>query len=175
MHYISPHNINTFYVMKQGNIQQIDLSVNVTAGTDFKILNLKSGSMEIHVAENSDTAVLAYFSTGKKVKNLAEEICKKNIDLLIRAVNNRTRERNYYKLYSELLEGELSEEEFENELEMNSDKYVITPDIRPSMIEFQEAVLLAREIMDVESTGGLETLFSFDEDFVSSHCKILLP
>ena len=37
--------------------------------------------------------------------------------LLIRAVNNRTRERNYFKLCNQLLDKEITDEEFEKEIE----------------------------------------------------------
>lgn len=40
-------------------------------------------------------------------------------DLYIRAINNRTRERNYFKLYSSLLRGDISDEDFDEEIDKN--------------------------------------------------------
>lgn len=99
---------------------------------------------------------------------------KTAIKLLLDAVNNRTRERNYYKLLYELAEGEISDSQFEKELEQNPERYVVKTNVRPSTIEFQQAVILAKDIMDVQTSGSLETLFSFDEEYLDSECKKLL-
>ena len=49
-------------------------------------------------------------------------------ELMTRAVNNRTRERNYFKLYCEMLDGNITEEEFDKEIEEHEDKYIIKQD-----------------------------------------------
>lgn len=49
-----------------------------------------------------------------------------SIESLTRAVNNRTRERNYFRLYSEMLDGTISDEEFDRQIEDHEDLYVVT-------------------------------------------------
>ena len=46
-------------------------------------------------------------------------------DLYVRAINNRTRERNYFKLYSSLLRGDISDDDFDEEIDKNEDDYVV--------------------------------------------------
>ena len=45
------------------------------------------------------------------------------LDLMTRAVNNRTRQRNYFQLQSSMLEGLISEDEFYKRIEENEDDY----------------------------------------------------
>lgn len=85
---------------------------------------------------------------------------------LIQAINNRTRERNYFRLYSELLEESISEEEFENELKMNPDEYIIKLNHHPSQEEIQIALNASEDIKDLSSFEDLQTLFSFAPDQV---------
>ena len=94
--------------------------------------------------------------------------------MLVDAVNNRTRERNYYQLYSRLLENEISEEEFDREINEHPDDYVISTDKVPSEVEFNEALALADHIKGVETSGDIETLFSFRGDEFNEYCKKLL-
>lgn len=94
--------------------------------------------------------------------------------MLVDAVNNRTRERNYYQLYSRLLENEISEEEFDNEIDENPDDYVISTDKVPSEIEFHEAIALSDHIKGIETTGDIESLFSLNGEVFNEYCKRLL-
>lgn len=80
---------------------------------------------------------------------------------LIQAINNRTRERNYFRLYSELLEDSISEEQFEKELKDNPDEYIIKLDHHPTQEEIQIALNASEDIKDLSSLEDLQTLFSF--------------
>ena len=84
------------------------------------------------------------------------------VNMLIEAVNNRTRERNYFRKYSELLEGIITDEEFDKELVDNEEEYVVSSHIKPSTEELTIALQLADRIKDVENTEDLASLFSFD-------------
>lgn len=86
------------------------------------------------------------------------------IELLFQAVNNRTVERNYFRLYSQLLEGTISEEFFDQEIANNEDDYVIVTDKRPSLDDIRAALLLATRIKDIDSSTDLSTAFSFSPD-----------
>lgn len=82
--------------------------------------------------------------------------------MLINAINNRTRERNYFRLYSELKDEIISEEEFERKLDSSEDDFVVCTDIIPSMEDVKKALFLSKQIKDVETSEDLSSLFSFD-------------
>ena len=88
----------------------------------------------------------------------------KMTNLLITAVNNRTRERNYFKKYVEMLEGVISDEELDKAIEDHEDEYVIPEDKEPTMEEIQCALEVASSLKDVYSVEDLESLFSFKPD-----------
>lgn len=94
--------------------------------------------------------------------------------MLVDAVNNRTRERNYYRLYSRLLEKEISDEDFERIIDENPKDYMISTDKIPSETEFHEAIALSDHIMGVETSGDIESLFSFNGEEFNKYCKKLL-
>ncbi len=85
-------------------------------------------------------------------------------ELLIRAVNNRTRERNYFKKLVELFQDEISEEEFDKEIEENENEYVITTDEIPTHEDLVLACEIARRIKDVNDYDDLSALFSFNQE-----------
>lgn len=82
-------------------------------------------------------------------------------ELLVTAVNNRTRERNYFKKYVELLEGTISDDEFDKAIEDNEDDYVIPEDKEPTLEDVQCVLEMAPELKDVDSVEDLASLFSF--------------
>ena len=89
---------------------------------------------------------------------------QKTIELLFQAVNNRTVERNYFRLYSQLLEGTITEDFFDQEIANNEDDYVIVTDKRPSFEDLRTALLLATKIKDINNSTDLSTAFSFSPD-----------
>lgn len=84
-------------------------------------------------------------------------------ELMTRAINNRTRERNYFKLYSEMLDGDISEEEFDKEIEQNEDKYLIKQDKDASVEDIEVALEVSPSLMDVTSPDDMAEVFSFSE------------
>ena len=87
----------------------------------------------------------------------------KSLDLLSDAVNNRTRERNYFKKYVELLMGDITEEEFAREIEENESLYVVQPYREASKYDLRLALDLVENggLMDVDSIDDMADLFSF--------------
>lgn len=85
-------------------------------------------------------------------------------ELLIKAVNNRTRERNYFKKLVELFQGEVTEEEFDKAIEENEDDYVITADVTPSREDLMLACEAAKQIKDVRDLDDFAALFSFNPE-----------
>lgn len=81
--------------------------------------------------------------------------------MLLNAVNNRTRERNYFRLYSELLENSITEDFFSSELEKNEKNYVISESETPTKENVRIALKLTENLMDVNDSEDLASLFSF--------------
>lgn len=84
-------------------------------------------------------------------------------ELLIRAFNNRTREYNYFKRYSELLEGELSEDDFDNEIERNKDDYVVPAGKDADIRDIELAMQVVPRLKGIQSTDDFTALFSFSD------------
>lgn len=89
-------------------------------------------------------------------------------ELLIRAVNNRTRERNYFKMYSELLEGELTDEDFDNEIEQNKDEYVVPAGKDADIRDVELAMQVVKYLKGVQSTDDFTALFSFSDKSIQN-------
>ena len=85
-------------------------------------------------------------------------------ELLFTAVNNRTRERNYFQLLTKLLSEEISDDEFDKEIEENEDRYVLQSNQTPSRPQFEMACILAKRLMDINSPDDFLSLFSFSEE-----------
>ena len=85
-------------------------------------------------------------------------------ELLIRAVNNRTRERNYFKKLVDLFQNEITEEEFDKEIEENENEYVITTNEIPTREDLALACEISKHIKDVEDVDDLSALFSFNQE-----------
>lgn len=81
---------------------------------------------------------------------------------LIQAVNNRTRERNYFRLCTQLLKNEISDEEFDREIDEHEDDYVITTDTSMSAEDINLLCAVAPNIKGVDTLEDLQDLFSID-------------
>lgn len=84
-------------------------------------------------------------------------------ELLVRAVNNRTRERNFFRLYADMLEHNITEEEYTRELEERQDEYVLPLPVEADMADIETAVQLSKRIKGVESMDDFQSLFSFSD------------
>lgn len=83
---------------------------------------------------------------------------------MTRAVNNRTRERNYFKLYCEMLDGNITEEEFDKEIEEHEDKYIIKQDKDASIEDIEVALEVSPSLMSITSPDDMAEVFSFSEN-----------
>ena len=88
-----------------------------------------------------------------------------------RQINNRTIERNYFRLYGDLLSGDISEQEFQQEIEEHESDYVLENNIIPSEEDIKLAIQLSEHVKDVQSSEDLSSLFSFNSIAID---KILL-
>lgn len=101
-------------------------------------------------------------TTAKGGATLALPVAALNAErnLLIRAINNRTRERNYANICLRLAEGEISEDEFEEEILNNEDRYVISFEDDTSEEEIIIASRLTKDVLDVDTEDDFRELFS---------------
>ena len=99
------------------------------------------------------------------------EIPQKLIELAVRAINNRTRERNFSRLGEQLASGEITEEDYDCAIDEHEEEYVIKCDIKPSEMDIKMAATLAPQIMDVEDIDDLAVLFSFDESVIRQYLE----
>ena len=121
------------------------------------IINNKSFKM-VAVDAGSQTAFMGF--ADKESINIITTIDRMS-QLLIRAVNNRTRERNYFRLCNQLLEKEISDEEFDKEIEEHEDEYVVTNNEEASLEDIRTAVYLSKSLKDVNDVDDMADLFSF--------------
>lgn len=152
-------------------------TVRVTPESNTQSSNLSSIQGEgvvLHVVQNERLTAFVGAVDNVILPRVISALDGSRERMLVDAINNRTRERNYYQLYSRLLENEISDDDFDREIDEHPDEYVITTDKIPSEQEFHEAIILADHIKGIETTGDIETLFSFRSKEFNEYCKRLL-
>lgn len=124
---------------------------------------MKDGTFVALQPDGSGNVVFSGVSEGMSVINrMIGTDYSVMLDLMTRAVNNRTRQRNYFQLQSSMLEGLISEDEFYKRIEENEDDYVIEEIEQPSLERVYDALFLSQSIKDVDNSEDFATLFSFD-------------
>lgn len=125
--------------------------------------NMVDGYVEAYQQGNSDLCCIKVLSHGlDPLRRMIGVVPNSVIELLIKAVNNRTVERNYFRLYGEMVDGTITEEEFEKEIAKNEREYVLSGEEEPDERTLTTALLLSRRIKDVNDSEDLSSLFSFD-------------
>lgn len=84
-------------------------------------------------------------------------------EMLVTAFNNRTRQLNYFKLYTKYIHGNITFDEFHKELEENENKYVVPSGSEKTSDEVMFATLMSQDLMDVDSTEELMSVFEIDD------------
>ncbi|MDR0864297.1 MAG: hypothetical protein LBO74_05115 [Candidatus Symbiothrix sp.] len=84
------------------------------------------------------------------------------VKLLLTAVNNRTIERDYFKLYCEMLDSSITEEEFDKIIESNETDYVVNEINEPNDNQIKTALRLSDYIKGINSVNDFTALFSFN-------------
>lgn len=161
--------------MTAQNVIDTAMSVNTAQnGQDTKFVacyyySSKDGQY-FAMRDDEETTVISRFKNQSSVWNIITgELPRRIIGLAVQAINNRTRERNFARLNSNLAMGIISEKEFDEELSNNEDKYVVKCDKMPTEPEIKASLQLASEIMDVNDTDDLSVLFSFNESALSQY------
>lgn len=149
-------------------------TMTCTTETSTKTYFFEGSGLKVLCVQNDSTTAFAGKARNVVISTVARSLDGSREQMLVDAINNRTRERNYYHLYSRLLEGEITEDEFDREIDENTDDYVISTDKIPTEQEFHDAIALADHIKGIETTGDIETLFSFSGKEFNDYCKRLL-
>lgn len=132
-------------------------------GQTLMASQLKDGSFVAVQQGSSKNVVFAGVSEGMSVINRMIGVDYAEMqELLTRAVNNRTRQRNFFQLQNSLLEGTITEEEFYKIIEENEDDYVVEELEQPTKERLYHALYLSQGIKDVDSSEDISNLFSFD-------------
>ena len=114
--------------------------------------------------ENKKKIEVQTSTRGAAILELPVGVMNAERDMLIRAINNRTRERNYANICLRLAEGEITEEEFENEIMNNEDRYVISFEDETPEESVMIASLLTKDILDVDTEDDFKELFSINSE-----------
>lgn len=120
------------------------------------------GSSVIAIQDNNKDRV-TFAGVANKARFFSISTADRLKDLMTRAINNRTRERNYFKLYCDMLGGNITEDEFDRKIEQNEDKYIIKQDCDASIEDIEVALEVSPSIMDVKSPDDMAEIFSFSE------------
>lgn len=120
------------------------------------------GSSVIAIQDNNRDRV-TFAGVANKARFFSISTADRLKELMTRAINNRTRERNYFKLYCDMLGGNITEDEFDREIEQNEDKYIIKQDCDASIEDIEVALEVSPSIMDVKSPDDMAEIFSFSE------------
>lgn len=92
--------------------------------------------------------------------------------LLVRAFNNRTRERNYFKLYCEMLDGDITEAEFDEAIDKNPDDYVVPTGDDDSIANIQAAISLSQQLKSIDTIDDFTSIFQFSENKINKCLEV---
>ncbi len=116
--------------------------------------------------KQSETGVT--YETRTRTLHYEESMFDASFYTLLKAYENRTRQYNFFKLYTDYLDGTITEEEFNQEIDQNEDKYVIPEpqDASPAQVEL--AYRVSEKIKDFGSTEDFTSLFSISDKSLSN-------
>lgn len=126
-------------------------------------MNIQSDGNPIVAIQDDNSETLAFAGLMEKTKFFTIDSTDRLRRLLTRAVNNRTRERNYFKLYCEMLDGIITEEDFDKEIDNHEDKYVINQNEDASIEDIELALEIYPDLMDVKDPNDMAEVFSFSD------------
>ena len=133
---------------------------------------MRDGAFVAMRPANSGNVVFAGVSQGTSViSRMVGADYVEMVDLLTRAVNNRTRQRNYFRLQNNLLEGLITEDDFYKEIEEKEDDYVVEEIEAPTPERLRHALILSQGIKDVQNSEDLSSLFSFSSEATDNELK----
>lgn len=91
------------------------------------------------------------------------------VNLYIRAINNRTRELNFFRLYSSMLRGDISNDDFNEEIYKNEDDYIAPARVDADPDEIELALQIAPNLKGIETIEDFMHLFSFNSKSIREY------
>lgn len=137
--------------------QSTTVSVVVSKGCVIKSIETENGELKQYVT-------YAVSKGDSFMKLITGETESKIINLLFTAVNNRTIERNFFKKYCDMLDGTISENDFEEYIQNDEKEYIVDESITPDLETVELALCLIKKIKNVDTVNDLSSLFSFNPD-----------
>ena len=117
------------------------------------------------------TAAIAAKGDSFEKALLNSDFAEEAIDLLYKAVDNRTKERDYFRLYCDLLDNTITEEEFDKIINEHMDEYVVKEDYEPDLRRLSVAIELSKSIRNINTVEDLASLFSFNINKIKALAK----
>ncbi|MDR2816536.1 MAG: hypothetical protein LBB62_07535 [Proteiniphilum sp.] len=141
----------------QANSRDFEVTEYITEGCVIHTVALSSSidKPKVHIS-------FSYSNDNEYVDIISGKSYEEALNMMIKAVNNRTRERNYFKLYINLLDGSMTDEEFDQEIEVNENNYIVNETEMANLHRVSLALQLSKHIMNVDSINDLSSLFSFN-------------
>lgn len=155
--------------MKNYTIDDMKPAVNTETGATFNLVFNK----DIQMAYVADNEVTRFAGIAKTEFFFRPMVPSKEVDLLVRGFNNRTRERNYFKLYCQLLNNEITDDEFDKEIEENEEFYVVDAGDSVLPEEVCAAVCLTDRLIGIETTDDFTSAFGIDDDSIKNYVKLI--
>ncbi len=165
--------MSTFNVEKTSSLSSIDPPTTGNDTITLSIGQMKDGKFAAVSHDEGKNIIFVGVSEGNSViHRMLGENDEEMVKLLTRAVNNRTRQRNYFRLYNQMLLNEISEEDFYKTIEENEDDYIVEELDSPSKEQLFLALRLSRNIKDVNNSEDLADLFSFNSVTTDQQLKV---
>jgi hypothetical protein len=137
------------------------------------VITYMSDSCSMVAQEISDNGEQRSYNAIVLTKNndffelLSGKVYRESIEMLIKAINNRTIERDYFRLYCDMLDKTISEEDFDKIIDDNESDYVVDESEIPSVGKLKLAFELSKHIKSVYNVNDLSSLFSFNPESIN--------
>lgn len=155
--------------MENNSLIDIRICVNSESGKASAVV--VNENLQMAYVKSNDVTWFA--GTAKTEYFFRPMVSAKVLDLLIKGFNNRTRERNYFKLYCQLLSNEITDDEFDKEIEEKEDKYVVDVPGTVSPEDVCTAVCLSDRLMDIKTTEDFTSVFGIDDNSIEKYIKLI--
>lgn len=153
------------------NIPTQDIRFFVNQETGNASSYVVNGNIQMAIYHGND--VTRFAGIAKTKYFFRPMVPAEEVDLLVRGFNNRTRERNYFKLYCQLLSREITEEDFDREIEEHENLYVVEAPENAEPEEVCSAICLTERLIGIETTDDFTSVFGIDDKSIENYVKLI--
>lgn len=162
--------INKDVEMKMQMHQELKFFVDNNSGQTMSFI---SHDNKMHMVVVQDEEITQFAGVASTNFFRIPMVPARMVDLLVKAFNNRTRERNYFRLYCQLLGEEITDDEFDNEIGMNESLYVVEAPEKMSAEDVFIAMRLSDRMMDIRTTDDFSSVFGIDDSSIDNYVKAI--